>query len=67
MEELEAMKQELMESQDKTQANVELRTEREKQYQLIKVCSLIWSKSLILSETSCMIAGSMYETVASHF
>uniref|UniRef100_A0A915BH58 Uncharacterized protein n=3 Tax=Parascaris univalens TaxID=6257 RepID=A0A915BH58_PARUN len=35
MEELEALKQELLESQDKTQASVELRAEREKQFQLL--------------------------------
>lgn len=50
MEELEALKQELMESQDKTQANMELRTEREKQYISIKVLSFTWIKSFILSE-----------------
>ncbi|KHN84834.1 Myosin-9 [Toxocara canis] len=36
MEELEALKQELLESQDKTQAVVELRTQREKQFDLLK-------------------------------
>lgn len=37
MEELEALKQELLESQDKTQANLQLRAEREKQYLSVKV------------------------------
>lgn len=37
IEELEALKQELVESHDKTQANLELRTEREKQYLSVKV------------------------------
>lgn len=37
MEELEALKQELIESQDKTQVYVELRAERDKQYSILKV------------------------------